>query len=272
MRIIKQIGFAGAISILISATSALQMATHADDSAQKSLNLALEQANKNKADPLVAGQYLHDAFDIAFQMGEYSLAKKLLGASVSEGVELALWDNVALAEIFAREGDFVKAKGRLDYVIQGFMKAKCKYDPDWNEFSSALGGDSKEKVNTILASQDTPILIQPHPTKGAYHKVGDVKFASLDKSLPKELSVNLVIDDEGKVQCISVDNKYKKFKKMLGALKKRKFNPAEVNGKPVWQYGKSYIIKHTKNGNMVVEQIRNAGQTRPHIPTVLGRQ
>ena len=44
---------------------------------------------------------------------------------------------------------------------------------------------------------------------------------------------------------------------MLLALKKRHFNPAKVDDKPVWQNGKTYVIHLKKGHEMILEQMRN---------------
>lgn len=257
MKISQLGGLIAAVSMFTSASFASPVMDQSGNDSRQDLNFALEQANKNKGDSQIAGQYLHDAFNIAFQMGEYSLAKKLLAASVSEGVEMAIWDNVALAEIFAREGDYTKAKGRLVYVIDSFKAGRCRYNPVWKKFLSALEKGSQEKIDAILDSGNSPALFHPNPTESATHKKSDVNFTSLDKSLPKEMSVDLVIDARGNVQCVSVAAENKQYKKMLSSLKKRHFNPAKVNDKPVWQYGKTYVIHLEKGHEMILQQMRN---------------
>lgn len=244
-------------SFLTSATFAMPNTYKDNVGARAQLKSAIDLAQKNRDKPQVAGEYLHDAFEIAFQLTEYTLAKNLLGASVSEGVELALWDNVALAEIFAREGDYEKAAGRLNFAIDSFKKAKCKFNPKWKKFLSALNKKSQSEIAPFLETGGSPALIHSSPNQGATHKRTDVKFTSLDKTLPKEISVNLVIDAKGNVQCAAMQAEDKKYRKMLLALKKIKFEPAMVNNEPVWQYGKSYTIQHIEGHSMILQQMRN---------------
>ncbi len=242
---------------MVTTASLASPVTQDGDDAHKQLNLAMEQATKNKADPLLAGQYLHDAYNIAFQMGDYPLAKKLLASSVSQGVELAVWDNVALAEIFAREGDYEKAKGRLSFAINSFKAGKCLSDPLWKKFLSALENQSQDKIAAILGSGDGPALLQTNPTVPATHKLSDVTFTSRDASLPKEIAVNLVIDARGRVQCVTLAAEDKQHSKMLLAMKTRNFKPAKVGDKSVWQYGKTYVVQFREGNEMVMEEMRS---------------
>ena len=213
---------------------------------REDLKFYIHTANKNKHEQWIVRESLHEAYSIAFQLGEFNLAKKLITAALAEGYELPIWDYAALAEIAARENNYPMALEKISYVIGAFKKAKCKFNPLWEDFRSTLSSDTPEAIEMILSDKKSPVLIQTIPESPAEHRYRTVSISSLDNSIPKEVPVEIIIDQRGRVQCVQVDSENAHLKKIMSALKQRHFNPAKIGTKSVWHYGKSYIILNDK--------------------------
>jgi|GEM_PF-2719598 len=231
--------------VALALSTSLTGAILADDNnyLQTELDKAMAAANANSNNSAVAAKHLHDAFNFAFQMGNYGMAKQLLGTSMQQGYPLGLWDQTALSEIYAREGNYANAKERIDYAIAGFKKAKCKYDPTWKKFASALKKNETDSIKSMFAS-GKPVLIQTAPSTETSHRVGEVKFKSLDSSFPAKVPVTLVISDRGRVACAALAPDMKQYSVMLSSLKMQKFKPAKVGDEKVWRYGYSFTVTH----------------------------
>jgi len=225
----------------------------------KALDQAVKAAKDNSHNKVTARDYLYDAYEISFQMGDFSGAKDFLATAVTLGLEPNLWDQVALAEIFAREGKLSHSKRRLSFAISGFKQAHCKTDPTWNIFQTALES-GVAATQEYFQGSNTPSLLQLYPETTPQHTSNNVDFIAPKGGFPEEMSVHLIIDNKGKVRCASIDKNIAGYAKMLTALKKRKFKPAQVNKTPVWNYGKHYVIRYKEGQAMTISQERGRDQ------------
>ena len=213
----------------------------------QSANGNAEQRNAN----------LYKAFEAAFQMGDYGLAMQTLGGAVANGYALNLWDQAALAEMFARQGKYDLAKERINFAIDGFKGGKCDVNSKWKDFSEALAANNISEVKAMISGAQ-PALINTYPSTNAERINGFVTFTSYDEKYPKEIPVTLVIDNKGKVACSALEPEYQQYSSMLNALRNKKFKAARVNGEKVWQYGYIFTIKH-EVGNPGVERAMSRG-------------
>lgn len=226
------------------APTAIQVA-HAERG-KVELIAAIKAAKENKADSAVAAENLYNAYKIAFQFGDFNLAEQMLTGAVGYGYTLRAWDNVAIAEMAARNGDLERAALFMDTALAWTKNNYCKADPNWKAFSKALKKKDTKKISAILDTKSKPALLNTYPQKFPFHRLDSAYYNSADTKYPEKTDVWLAINSKGRIRCTVMNNPKPWYGDLLISLSTRYFKPAEVDGEKVWYYGLPYVITRTQ--------------------------
>lgn len=209
--------------------------------AQKLLIAIIESGHATQK--TIAGHY-YKLYQLMFKAKKYKTAEEMLSIAITKGHPYFPWDAANISEAAFRKQEYEKGTKLLTSSIDALKKNNCPVEDNWLNILQKITDDpTGDSITNLLSSTDPwfyAISLDGHlPRPAKARKEPRYPRKAAEGRMNGHITLSFIVNEQGSVVCsFLVEGVGKAFlKPSKKAVRKFKYHPTILNGKPSWIYG-----------------------------------